>query len=91
MIEVAIRTLCSNTQDALRTALELDRAVKALGGYRSQVLNYKSTWDNWFFPEEKYYLLTLFITDSNIIFNSRTEDARYGYKTKGNHPKEQYA
>ena len=87
MIEIAIRTLCTHHNDALRTAIELDRAAKSLGGYREQVLDYNSTWDNWFFPEEKYYLLTLFISDSKIIFKSITEDARHGYKTTGNHPR----
>jgi hypothetical protein len=87
MIEIAIRTLCSTYNDALRTATELDRAVKALGGYREQVLDHKSTWHNWFVHEDKYYLLTLFVSNSKIVFESRSEDARYGYKTKGNHPR----
>jgi hypothetical protein len=78
-------------EDALKTSQELDRAAKCLGGYREQVLNYASGWDNWYFPENKFYLLTLFVTYSKMILETRCEDARYGYKTKGNHPKERYA
>jgi hypothetical protein len=87
MIEISIRTLCATYNDALNAATELDRAVKILGGYREQVLESDSTWDNWFFHEDRYYLLPLFISNSKIVFRSRSEDARYGYKTKGNHPR----
>lgn len=73
LIEVAIRTLCSHPNDAENTAIELDRAVKSLGGYREQILEKESTWDSWFFPEDKYYLLTFFITHSKVIFKTRGE------------------
>lgn len=77
--------------DALKVANELDRAARVLNGYREQTLDYQSSWDSWYFPEDKMYLLSLFVSNPQTVFEARSEDARYGYKTKGNHPRERYA
>ena len=67
MFALQIRVMCCIDPD--RTARELDRAVQCLKGYRDVVLNEKSWWDSWIFPEEdKKYYAYLFVTRPQDIW-----------------------
>lgn len=66
MKQFQIRVMCCIDPD--RTSSELDQAVKMLRGYRDLCLEYPSWWDSWFVPEDKEYLLKLFLSRPQDIW-----------------------
>lgn len=75
-----MRNMCMTMLTGEHYAECLDRAAKILGGHRQVQLEYPSNWDLWYFPEDKAYLVNLFVPDPNYIFESHCEDATTGYK-----------
>ena len=66
MKEYAIRVMCCINPE--RTAQELDRAVAALKGYRSQTLDEPSWWDSWFVPADVQDYVNLFVTRPQDLY-----------------------
>ena len=67
MIEVFIKNMCLTIPDANKYAEGLDRAARSFNGYRDIVLEEKSNWDTWYFPEEIGLLVTLFVDDPKYL------------------------
>jgi hypothetical protein len=73
LIEVFIKNICMNVDDANEYAEALDRASRAFNGYREILLDDgESNWDSWYFPDDRVDLLSLFVKDTTYLCQKRT-------------------